>query len=600
MTSKNNQKKNGFTSLSIYRVADEEINKIKNNRIHYSYQEAAKTNNISNEPKIKSKDLSQSHQINSKNPPTNVKKAIEVKDVKENNYRNKSAVKIQKNYSIGSGGEFGQKSQNKNNVLRVSNESKEKDKNSKNSNNKRSVNTFKTKVTKNRKVNHIDRIIIDLVNDDCDNDTIKTESNYYKKENLYKKYISNENQENIINNNIESSLNKDNNTTGKDGLQYALNMIENRWRDKCVKSKEINIPILSNEIYNKKKEIENLMKNRKNIVKEIHFSIIKENNIRNKKEPFNNWNDTIKKEKNKFFTIMKTNNKDNFLYSENNYIKDLTRNINLPPNNNNFFYIFNNDDYINNNNKLDYKLVKPKNKNQLESYLYNYYQENKKNYYLRNKDNNEELKINPIYILNDKQVKQLCEEISNDNKSRNKNEFLVTQLSVEKQTNVDYEIVEVFTPKNKNIDNNSNNPMSKRSSELTKDLKNEKVNEVNYKREKKSSGEFGQYTPISMLSDKFGIYAVSRNVKYSVPQRQGFISILSNNKGSFNCDQLKRNNFSLKIEWCEKEKESLKNSKNTTKRNNESIDKKNDGNIIDYSKISGNSYKSSYKNSKIK
>jgi hypothetical protein len=342
------------------------------------------------------------------------------------------------------------------------------------------------------------------------------------------------------------------------------------------------------------------MKNRKNIVKEIHFSIMKENNIRKSKEFYNNWNDNIKKEKNQFFTILKTNNKDNFLYSENNYIKDLTRNINLPPNNNNFFYIFNNDDYINNNNKLDYKLVKPKNKNQLESYLFNYYQENKKNYYLRNKDNNEELKINPIYILNDKQVKQLCEEISNDNKSRNKNEFLVNQLSVEKQTNVDYEIVEIFTPKNKNIDNNSNNPMSKRSSILTKDLKNEKVSEVNYKREKRSSGEFGQYTPISMLSDKFGIYAVSRNVKYSVPQRQGFISILSNNKGSYDYDKIKRNNFSLKIEWYEKEKESLKNSKNTTKRNNESIDKNNDGNIIDYSKISGNSIKSSYKNSKIK
>ena len=187
MTSKNNQKKYGFTSLSIYRVADEEINKIRNNRIHYSYQEGAKTNNNNNEPKPKTKDLSQSHQINNKNPPTNVKKAKEVKDMKENNYRNKSAVKIQKNSSIGSGGDLERKSQNKNNMLRVRNESKEKDKNSKNSNNKRSVNTFKTKVTKKRKVDHIDRIIIDLVNDDCDNDTIKTESNYYKKRKIIKK-----------------------------------------------------------------------------------------------------------------------------------------------------------------------------------------------------------------------------------------------------------------------------------------------------------------------------------------------------------------------------------------------------------------------------
>ena len=37
MSSKNNQKKYGFSSLSIYRVADEEIGKLKNNRIHEQY-----------------------------------------------------------------------------------------------------------------------------------------------------------------------------------------------------------------------------------------------------------------------------------------------------------------------------------------------------------------------------------------------------------------------------------------------------------------------------------------------------------------------------------------------------------------------------------
>ena len=598
MTSKNNPKKYGFSSLSIYRVANEELGKLKNNKIYYSYQNAPNNINNSNmsiDTKIKNKDLAQSHQINQKNTITNEKKPKEVKDSKNSINRNNSAVKVQHYSSIGSGGEIEPKNHNKKNVLKVSHESKERDKNS--SINKKSVNTHKSKVIKKRNVDHIDRIIIDLVNDDCENDTIKTESNYYKKEKLYKKYINDENEENYGGKNL---LNKDNNITGKDGLEYAMNMIENRWKDKCVESKEINLPVLSNEIFRKKKKIENLMKNRKNIVKEIDFSIIKQNNIRKKEDSnnsINKWNDSIRKENNKYFTITKSVNKDNFLYSEMNYIKDLTKNINLQPNNFNTFYLLNNDNYINDD-KLDYKLVKPKNKNQLESDLYKFYQEKKSNY-LKNKDNNEELKINPIYVLNDKQIQQLRGEITNDDKSRNnnKNEFLINQLSVEKMPNVDYEIIEVFTPKNKNLDNNTNDQISKRSSNLTKDLKNEKVSEVNYKSEKKSSGEFGQYTPISMLSDKFGIYAVSRNVKYSVPQRQGFISILNHNKGSYNYDKLKRNNFSLKIEWYEQGKDSLKNSKDTTKRNNERIDKKNDGSIIDYSKIS--SHKSSHKNTKI-
>ena len=74
---------------------------------------------------------------------------------------------------------------------------------------------------------HIDRIIIDLVNDDEDNDTVKTESNYYKKEKYFKKYIINNNEESN-----ESLINKDNNIANKDGLQYALNIIENRWKNK--------------------------------------------------------------------------------------------------------------------------------------------------------------------------------------------------------------------------------------------------------------------------------------------------------------------------------------------------------------------------------
>ena len=587
MTSKNNQKKFAFSSLSIYRVADEEIGKLKNNRIHYTYQGGLKTNN---DIQKKNRDLYQSHQINLKHPQ-NQKKS------KEKDYRNKSVVKVQHYTNVNSYIEIEPKNQSKKNGLKASNVSKEKDKLSYN---KKSVNTYKTKAMKKRNMGHIDRIIIDLVNDDEDNDTVKTESNYYKKEKFFKKYIINNNEENYNNNN-ESLTNKDNNIANKDGLQYALNMVENRWKNKYAESKENNISLLSNQIYRKKKEIESIVikkDNKQDPVKEINFSILKERKIIKKQEDnndinnnniINRWNKNIQKENNKYFSLLKEINKNNFKYSEKDYIKDLTRNINIPPNNETAFYIINNDNFINESNKLDYKLVKPKNKNQLESELFSYYQE-KKNNYLKNKDNNEELKINPIYILSDKQIKQFFEELNIDNKPRNKNEFYNTQLSIAKQTAIDYEIIEIFTPKNNNIDNNSNNAISKRSSVLSSYLRNEKTSEVNYGKEKKSSGDFRQYTPISMLNDKFHVYAVSRNIKYSVPQRQGFINFLSYNKGSFNYDKLKKNNFSLKIEWYEKD--SYKNSKDTTKRNDESLDKKNE-NIIDYSKLSGVSNKSS-------
>jgi len=592
MTSKNNQRKFGFSSLSIYRVADEEIGKLKNNRIHYTYQSGLKNNN---DTKNKNKDLSQSHQINLKNP-SNQKKS------KEKDYRNKSAVKVQHYTNVNSYIEIEPKNQSKKNGLKGSNISKEKDKLSYN---KKSGNTYKTKAIKKRNMEHIDRIIIDLVNDDEDNDTVKTESNYYKKEKYFKKYIINNNEESN-----ESLINKDNNIANKDGLQNALNIIENRWKNKYAESKENNISLLSNQIYRKKKEIENILIN-KNIkqdpVKEINFSILKErkiikkqeddnNNINNKNNIINRWSKNIQKENNKYFSLLKEINKNNFKYSEKDYIKDLTKNINIPPNNENAFYIINNDNFINEKNKIDYKLVKPNNKNQLESELFSYYQE-KKNNYLKNKDNNEELKINPIYILSDKQIKQFFEELNIDNKPRNKNEFCNTELSVAKQMAIDYEIIEIFTPKHNNIDNNSNNAISKRSSVLSNYLRKEKTSEVNYPKEKKSSGDFGQYTPISMLNDKFHVYAVSRNIKYSIPQRQGFINFLSYNQGSFNYNKLEKNNFSLKIEWYEKD--SNKNSKNTTKRNDESLDKKNE-NIIDYSKLSGVSNKSSNKSFKKK
>ena len=524
MASKNNQKKNGFSSLSIYRVVDEEIGKLKNNRIHYTYQNINKRNN---ENKNQNK-LYKSEQVNYLSTQI---KSMNNKST-EKNMNNKNSIKIVRYSSMKNEEIAENRNKNKLNNFRISNSSKEKDK----SFNKKSVNTYKSKQTKKRNPDRIERIIIDIVNNNNDdNETIKTQSNY-ENEIILKNSINNKD------NNIENLENKNNyiNNSKIDNLQASLNMVGYRWANDCEERKEINIPVLSNQIDKKKREIENIInrwKNEKNIVKEINISFAKiktnvKENIINNYNNINRWNSIIKKEKNQYFTIFKNDYKDKFLYSEKDYIKDLTKNIYISKNNDNIFYILNNDNCIDDFNTIDYKIIKPNNKNQLESDLYNFYKEKKENY-IKNKDNNEELKLNPIYILNDKQIKQFFQELNIDNKSSNKNIYINTQLSMARQTAIDYEVIEIFTPKNKNKDNNSNNSFTNRSNEVNT-LKNGKTSESVYKKGKRGSEDFGQYTPISMLGEKFFIYAVSRNLKYSIPERQGFLNFINYNKDNKN------------------------------------------------------------------
>ena len=585
------QNKNGFSSLSVYRVEDEEIRKLKNNRIHFTYPDNNKNK----------QNLHQSEQIIIKVPLYGNKNIGK-------NPKTKSAIKMN-NPSIKSGEENELRSKSRNNYQRASNSSKEKDQVS---GNKKSVNTFayKLKPGKKRNQNHIDKIIIDIVNNnDDDNATIKTDSNYYENEKLYKTFIDN-NRNNKDNNseiNNNDALDKNKLKNSNNSLQKALNIVQNRWFDNFNEVQELNMTILCDEITKKKREIELIIdrwNNKKNIVKGESLSLIKRNKnpqnieINKNNNDINRWKNNIRKQNDKFFSIIKKVDKNKFLYSEKNYINDLSKNIYIPKDNINYFCALNNDNFIDNYNKIDYKILKPKNKNQLEVDLFNFYQEKKMNY-LKNKDNNDDLKINPIYVLNDKQIKQLYEDLNKakdkQDNINSKNEFKQSQLSVAKQTAIDYEIIEIFTPKNNNIDNNSN--YNTKRSNFNNELKNDKASEINIGPEKKPSGEFGQYTPISMLNEKFGIYAVSRNIKYCIPERQGGLNFHNSNKNkiiNYNPDSLKRNKFSLKIERCQNY-ESYKSSKNTTKRNDKSLDKKN---IIDYSKYSIHSMESSDKEQK--
>ena len=552
MTTKKNQKKNLFTSLKIYRVDNEEI--VNNNNIH-----------LSSVIGPKKKENNKNYQMNFKFPQNDNKKKYKDKS------RNKSGIKLSY-YSFIEGVETINKT--KKNFLKIRTVSKDKY--------KRNGQTFKTKVVKKSRINHVNRIIINLVRNDNDcNMCIKTDSNYYEKEPLYKNYI-NKIENNEDNDNLEK---KDNNSNiKKNNFSETINIIRKRWKNNCVLSKQQEIPLLCNEIWNQKKEIEKIINRwnkEKKIVKKNFSFIKKEKSIKGKQinNFMNKWNNNIQKENKDNFTINKNINSDFFLYSEKYYIKDLVKNIYIPKNNNNRFIILNNDNYIKNFSKIDYEIIKPNNKKELEADLKNYYNEKKINY-LKNKDNNEEQKINLIYILNDKQIKQLYEELNiQDKNSNNMKTNISPNFTFTKQRVIDYEIREFFTPKDQNKDNNTN-PNSKRLGFYSNELKNDKISEINYKGKKKLNKyeDFGQVTPLKMLDEKFIIYAVIRTNKYSIPQKQRSLSYLNkNNNINDNSNVLKKSTFSFGIERL-KNLDSFKSQKTNSKINN--------NNIIDFSKFS--------------
>ena len=134
-------------------------------------------------------------------------------------------------------------------------------------------------------------------------------------------------------------------------------------------------------------------------IKKINNKIIKEINFKIK--PINKWGKELKKKIENFFTIYKTSSINRFIYTEANYIKDLSNSIFLPKNNENDLYITNPPNSFQTLNKINYKLIKPKDQNQLESELFEYYIQNKKNYYanIDNNDDTEEQKLKPINVL---------------------------------------------------------------------------------------------------------------------------------------------------------------------------------------------------------
>ena len=352
----------------------------------------------------------------------------------------------------------------------------------------------------------------------------------------------------------------------------AVNLVMNMWLQ--------NIKIINESKF----DISNVNnKKDKNIIeREINFNIISKNKLEKK----------LREESETFFTIYKTAIKEKFINMEEKYIKDLSNSIFIPKNNQNDFYIINPPNNFQSLNKTPYKLINPKDTNQLESQLLDYYTQNKNNFYT-NIDINEDIeeqKLKPIYVLSKPQIIYLYNEL---NREKNRDWGIGQDaLTISRQVALDYEILEVFTPRT-NKDNNTNRTKYNPNYLDSNGIRDENENSI-----KNNSQDFGQYTPISMLNEKFFVYAISRNIKYSIPESQGFINYLNYDKfvkKDFSKDNLQKNKFSLKITKINKPDNNKFNQNN---KYNINYNKKKINNIIDYSKYSSGSEKDAKINNK--
>jgi hypothetical protein len=296
---------------------------------------------------------------------------------------------------------------------------------------------------------------------------------------------------------------------------------KNRWYNSCQEIKNESISYMVDSIKIKQMELESII---------------------------NRWNNNMRKEN--IFSIESKKDKDIFNYSKKKYIENLLKNIYISENNNNNYIVLNHENNINNNlNKLNYKIIKPNNKSELELALINIYNENNNNYEKTDDVNNnsnsitdivstKETFINPLFVLNDEQLTQFYEEFNN--KIGKKNTQASTKYSISKEIELDYGIIDPYSSSVKNI---------------YYSLNIEKINDVNVNGEKKKGEDFEQNTPLSLLNDKFYVYAVSRNNKYSILSPQSSINYIYNDNSKINLvikDKLRINHFSLRIEKIDK------------------------------------------------
>ena len=248
---------------------------------------------------------------------------------------------------------------------------------------------------------------------------------------------------------------------------------------------------------------------------------------------------------------------------------------------------------------------------------------NKKNSdeFSSNNEKTEKEYFNPVFIFNQKQLKyflEIFDEKSENKKSKNNNSNPINNKKSENLTNSEKQKEDRLTDLNFNIypvkvekfefihtnpneigiGLNSNNLLLNLNQNNNIELSNIALNQSEYNlkqikpeeefstRKIKDTEDFSQNTPISLLQEKYFLYAVSKWAKYSVinPQEQFVIKYFySSGHPKFDSINLDITNFTLWIEKIQTKKESKK-SLGSNNSNNSNYLKTKSNNKINNSK----------------
>lgn len=255
------------------------------------------------------------------------------------------------------------------------------------------------------------------------------------------------------------------------------------------------------------------------------------------------------------------NDKEKIIFDKEKYIIDITKTVKIEKNKKNNYVLIMKDN--NNSTNIMTQNISVNNQKELESAVNKFMSKNK-NLIENNKENNGSNNLqnnnNSYYsllIFTEEQLKNLLKsfpsgDIQKDNITNNTKSIkkgLINEISM----SID------GTP--------SPNKQKKINDSIINSNTNINIHEKNCV---KNMEDFGQSTPISLLQEKYSIYAVSKWAKYSIPNPQSRIYYFNNNfiyknrPKFFDPLFLDMTNFTLWIERIQLQKKSTKNSLNVS------------------------------------
>ena len=375
-------------------------------------------------------------------------------------------------------------------------------------------------------------------------------TNSSRKDNLLHREITNLKNIKIINEKTNKEVNKE--EVERNNLLLSLDIINNRWM-KALKEYKMRLSYINhNEIL-----LLNMDRYRQELLSNINFE---NDNINHKDNCYIIVKQEINCKENQIvYEIMNSSSKKDFEDSLNQFI------INNNKENIQETNIYNNNETVLNNGKKKSKFINSNINNNIKA---------SKNL------------SSPFLIFNYLELKKIIEEIENnlnigkEIKSKDKNYILENSISFcyknikKNETSIKKEkekekiltknyiptkvYEHIFIHENKNIKKN-----------ILKNIKVEEIKlikNINQETKIKEKNDFGQSTPISLLKDKYFIYAVSKWSKFSTINSETNMYIRYNYKSGhprFDSNILKINNFYLRIEKI-KEDEVDKKSRNTS------------------------------------